>query len=79
MKEKLAMILGRKKETDEDVLLEVVRQMRFELEAKMGYASASLIEKLKRDGLFRHNEMTLSWECRLSDREMEKITKSAFL
>jgi hypothetical protein len=51
MKDKLARILGvsSQKLTDDD-LLEMVRQMRFELDAKMGYVSASLIEKLKREG-----------------------------
>ena len=76
MKEKLARVLGVSSQnlTDDD-LLEKVRQMRFELDAKMGYASASLIEKLKRDGIFLHNEMTQSWSCRLSQREMDDLLK----
>lgn len=71
--EKLALILGRKPDTDIEELLREVERMKFELDAKMGYSSLSVIDKLKRDGLIRYSEHDLSWNLRMSDREMRSL------
>lgn len=74
MKEQLIKILGlfSSREITDEEILEHVSRLRFELHAKKGYVSKSLIEKLKADGYFKFDEARQSWNCELTDQEMRK-------
>lgn len=76
MKQELIKILGlvSSREITDDEILEHVSRLRFELHAKQGYASKTLIEKLKADGYFKFDVARQAWRCELSDMEMRRIT-----
>lgn len=78
MDKELAEVLGKKPDTKWEELLDIVKHIKFELDAKMGYASISLIDKLKRDGYIRFNPEALTWDLRLSDREMRQILGESY-
>ena len=74
MREKLIAILGLKKDTTEQEIIDKVFNLRNELDGKMGFAHSSIMAKMVRLGYFQFNEQYQMWHCRqISSEEMNKI------
>jgi len=73
MEEILIEVLGLSKLSTPEDIINAVKSNVAELRGKMGYVSAGVLEKLKRDGYLKFNNVDLSWTCRISDTELSRI------